>query len=107
MSHAAAIQGGLQGWSVKAPYPFLVMAMDNPSGMPKGLYWYVVDTRKGSTDFKDRIGTTCKGLLASEWAHCHASALYLHHIQGESITEASEAYAPYWAKVKELQQVKE
>lgn len=107
MSHAAAIQGGLQGWSVKAPYPFLVMAMDNPSGMPEGLYWYVVDTRKGSTDFKDRVGATHKGQLASEWAHCHASALYLHHIEGVSITEATEAYAPYLAKVKTLQGVKQ
>lgn len=104
MSHAQAIQGGIQAWSVAAPYPFLVMAIDNPSGMPEGLYWYVVDTRKGSTDFKDRIGSAHKGQLASEWAHCHASALYRNHIQGHSISEATESYAPYWAKVKALQE---
>lgn len=103
MSHAQAIQGGIQAWSVAAPYPFLVMAIDNPTGFPQGLYWYVVDTRKGSTDFKDRIGSAHKGKLACEWAGCHAAALYLHAIQGESITDASEAYAPYWAKVREAQ----
>ena len=96
-AHAAAVQGGLQGWSVGAPYPYLVVAIDNPTGMPPGLYWYVVDTRKGSTDFKDRIGSTLTGPTASEYASCHASALYRHHILGESIHEATKAYDPYRA----------
>lgn len=102
-AHAAAVQGGLQGWSVGAPYPYLVVAIDNPSGMPQGLYWYVVDTRKGSTDFKDRIGATHKGKLASEYAHCQADALYRHDILGQSIHEAQKAYDPYWAKARAAQ----
>lgn len=101
-AHDKAVKGGLQGWSVKAPYPFIVMAVDNPQGMPEGLYWYVVDTRKGSHDFKDREGVTAKGPLAAEWAHCHASALYQYHIEGKPIHEANNAYDPYWEKVEEV-----
>lgn len=101
-SHQAAVQGGLQCWSVKAPYPFVVMAIDNPQGMPKGIYWYVVDSRKGSRAFKDREGVTAKGPLGSEWAHCHASALYLYHIEGLPRHEANKAYDPYWDKVGEV-----
>lgn len=93
--HDKAIKGGLQGWSVKAPYPFVVMAVDNPQGMPEGLYWYVVDSRKGSYAFKDRVGATAKGPLGAEWAHCHASALYLYHIEGLPHHEANNAYDPY------------
>lgn len=101
-AHDKAIKGGLQGWSVKAPYPFVVMAIDNPAGYPKGLYWYVVDTRKGSHAFKDRIGTAHKGKLAAEYAHCHASALYLYHIEGKPLHESRKAYDPYWEKVDQL-----
>lgn len=101
-SHQAAVQGGLQGWSVKAPYPFIVMAVDNPKGMPAGLYWYVADSRKGSTSFEDRVGSTSKGELASEFAACHASALYLYHIQGLPANEANKAYDPYWKRMEDL-----
>lgn len=52
-SKAAAMAGGLQGWSVNAPYPFVVCAIDNPTGHPPGLYWYVGDSRKG-LGFKER-----------------------------------------------------
>lgn len=103
-SHQAAIQGGLQGWPVDAPYPSIVVAIDNPAGMPEGLYWYVVDSRKGSTDFKDRVGPAHKGKLASLYATCHAKALYAHNIQGVGITQASTHYEPYWQEVRKLQQ---
>lgn len=102
-AHQEAINGGLQGWSVGAPYPFIVVAIDNPTGMPKGLYWYVVDSRKGSLEFKDRVGATHKGKLASLYATCHARALYAHHIQGAAIHEAQAEYADYWRAVQELQ----
>lgn len=92
----AAMQGGIQEWSVGAPYPYVVVAIDNPSGFPKGLYWYVVDTRKGSTDHKDRIGLTGKGPLASLYATCHARALYAHHVALKPIHEAQEEYDEYW-----------
>lgn len=99
-AHNNAIQGGLQGWSVKAPYPFIVMAVDNPQGMPEGLYWYVVDSRKGSHAFKDREGNACKGPTAAEYAHAHASALYRHEILKEDRMEAAKEYKTWWAKVR-------
>lgn len=102
-AHKNAVMGGLQGWSVDAPYPFIVIAIDNPAGMPEGLYWYVVDSRKGSTGFKDRVGPTHKGKLASLYATCHARALYAHTIQGVGITQASTHYGPYWQEVRKLQ----
>lgn len=105
-AHQEAIQGGLQGWSVDAPYPYIVVAIDNPTGMPPGLYWYVVDSRKGSTDFKDRVGAASKGELASEYASCHASALYLRHIQGEPVSVANKAYDPYWKRMDDLNPIR-
>lgn len=99
-AHDKAVQGGLQGWSVKAPYPFVVMAIDNPTGHPEGLYWYVVDTRKGSHAFKDRIGKAATGPASADYAHCHASAMYRHHIEGASIHEAAKEYHAYWARVR-------
>ena len=101
-SHQAAVQGGLQGWSVKAPYPFIVMAVDNPKGHPDGIYWYVVDTRKGSHAFKDREGNACKGPTAAEHAHAHASALYRHEILKEDRLEAAKEYKAWWAKVRRV-----
>lgn len=95
-AHANAIQGGLQAHSVAGPYPFIVVALDNPTGYPPGLYWYVVDSRKGSTDLKDREGVAMKGPLAATWAGCHASALYLRHIKDEPLWACEEAYNPYW-----------
>lgn len=103
-AHDKAIKGGLQGWSVKAPYPFVVMAIDNPAGYPEGLYWYVVDSRKGSHSFKDRIGNACTGPKGAEYAHCHASAMYRRHIEGASIHEAAEEYKPWWALVRRVEQ---
>lgn len=102
-AHDKAIKGGLQGWSVKAPYPFVVMAVDNPQGMPEGLYWYVVDSRKGSYDFKDREGNACKGPTAAEYAHAHASALYRTHIEGASIHEAAKEYQAWWDMVRRVE----
>lgn len=99
-AHARAVEGGLQGWSVGSPYPFLVVAIDNPTGYPAGLYWYVVDTRNGSTDFKDRIGLTMKGRLASTWATCHAEAFYRHRILGEDLAAADRSYDAYFDAIR-------
>lgn len=104
-AHQEAMQGGIQQWSVGAPYPFIVVAIDNPTGMTKGLYWYVADTRNGSTDFKDRVGPAHKGKLAALYATCHARALYAHHVQGATIHEAQAEYDEYWRAVQELQKV--
>ena len=102
-AHDKAIKGGLQGWSVKAPYPFVVMAIDNPAGYPEGLYWYVVDTRKGSHAFKDRIGNACTGPGSAEYAHCHAAALYSRHIEGAGISYAAREYQAWWSLVRSLE----
>lgn len=99
-AHTQAVQGGLQAHSVAGPYPYIVMAIDNPKGYPPGLYWYVVDSRKGSTDFKDRCGVAMKGVLAATFAGCQASAMYQHNILGLSLFEAEKAYDPYWAGVE-------
>lgn len=103
-AHDKAIKGGLQGWSVKAPYPFVVMAIDNPTGHPEGLYWYVVDTRKGSHAFRDRIGNACTGPASSEYAHAHASALYRHEILKEDRFEAAKEYQAWWSLVRSVEQ---
>lgn len=83
----AAQLGGLQGHSIAAPYPYVVVSIDNPTDMPKGLYWYVVDIRKGSTDLHDRVGIGMKGKLASLYAHCNANALYARNILQESLAD--------------------
>lgn len=106
-AHNNAVKGGLQGWSVKAPYPFVVMAIDNPVGHPEGLYWYVVDTRKGSHAFKDREGSACTGPGSAQFAHAHASALYRHHIGKESIYEAAKEYHSWWSLVRRVEHQEE
>lgn len=35
--------GGLQQHSVGGPYPFVVVGIDNPTGLKPGLYWFVQD----------------------------------------------------------------
>lgn len=94
--------GGLQGHSIGKPYPYMVVSIDNPTDMPKGLYWYVVDARQGSTDLQDRSGIAMKGKLASLYAHCNANALYARNILGESLQECQKHYNPYWEEYNKL-----
>ena len=101
-THEAAKLGGLQGHSIGKPYPYMVVSIDNPTDMPKGLYWYVVDSRQGSTDLKDRCGITMKGKLASLYAHCNANALYARNILGESLQECQKHYNPYWEECSKI-----
>ncbi len=58
--------GGLQNHSVGGPYPYIVVAIDNPTGLEPGLYYYVQDKRGDRCTIHTRSAS-----LAVEWAAVH------------------------------------
>lgn len=59
--------GGLQQHSIGGPFPFVLVGIDNPTGLEPGLYWYVQDKtgKRCSVHTKD-----CN--LAANWAAYNA-----------------------------------
>lgn len=54
---------GLQAHSVGGPFPFVVVGIDNPTGLEPGLYWYVQDVTGKRCTIHTR---SCS--LAGDWA---------------------------------------
>lgn len=78
--------GGLQQHSIGGPFPFVLVGIDNPTGLEPGLYWYVQDkagnrctihmkscARAGkvaahlSTEYPSGINTTNRGETPPLW----------------------------------------